>query len=74
MGKIEDYVIQKVKQMRVERGWSQIELSYQIGLSKSYIADVENPKRFAKWNLSHINELAKVFGCSPKDFLPLEPL
>ena len=64
MTKIEEFVIQKVKAMRMERKWSQMELA----------DDIENPKRRAKYNLNHLNILAKVFGCSPRDFLPDTPV
>jgi transcriptional regulator with XRE-family HTH domain len=71
---IEQFVIDAVKSKRVERGWSQKELSYQLDLSLGFIGDIENPKYRAKYNLNHINELAKVFNCSPRDFLPEKPL
>jgi len=67
---IEKYVIEVVKQKRIEKGYSQKELAYQLDLSLGFIGDVENPKYRAKYNLNHINELAKIFDCSPKDFLP----
>lgn len=73
MSKIEDFVIQKVKQMRTERGISQAELSRLIDLSEGFIGNVENPKQRAKYNLNILNELAKVFKCSPQDFLPPKP-
>jgi transcriptional regulator with XRE-family HTH domain len=71
---IEQYVINVVKRKREERGWSQKELAYEMNLSISYIGDLESTKERAKYNLNHINELAKVFECSPKDFLPEKPL
>ena len=74
MTNIEEFVIQKVKAMRMERKWSQVELADYMNLSPSFIADIENPKQRAKYNLNHLNELAKVFSCSPKDFLPDVPL
>ena len=70
MTKIEEFVIQKVKAMRMERKWSQMELADYMNMSASFIADIENPKRRAKYNLNHLNILAKVFGRSPRDFLP----
>ena len=27
-----------------------------------------------KFNISHLNEIAKILKCSPKDFLPEDPL
>ncbi len=71
---IEQYVIDVVKRKREEKGWSQKELAYRIDLSLGFIGDVENPKYRAKYNLNHINELAKAFECSPKEFLPELPI
>lgn len=71
---IEQYVIDVVKKKREERGWSQKDLAYEMNLSIGYIGDIESIKERAKFNLKHINELAKIFECSPKDFLPDKPL
>jgi ribosome-binding protein aMBF1 (putative translation factor) len=72
---IYDYAIQIMRKKRIELEWTQTELSYHtINMSRSFIRDVENPKRREKLNLSHINQLSKAFNCSPKDFLPTEPL
>lgn len=67
---IEQYVVDVVKKKRIEKGYSQKELAYQLEKSIGFIGDIENPKERAKYNLNHINELSKVFKCSPKDFLP----
>ncbi|WP_324757774.1 helix-turn-helix domain-containing protein [Sphingobacterium thalpophilum] len=67
---IELYVIRKVKLMREERGISQARLAYLLDLSIGFIGHVESPKYPAKYNLNHLNKLAKIFECSPKDFLP----
>lgn len=71
---IEQHVIDVVKKKRDEKGYSQKELAYRLDLSIGFIGDIESPKERAKYNLNHINELAKVFECSPKDFLPDVPL
>lgn len=71
---IEQYVIDIAKKKRLEKGYSQKELAYEMEKSLGFIGDVENPKERAKYNLNHINELAKIFKCSPKDFLPDKPL
>ena len=70
---IEQYVVDIVKKKRGEKGYSQKELAYLIDKSIGFIGDVENPKYRAKYNLNHINELAKIFKCSPKDFIPDNP-
>lgn len=71
--KIEKFVIEKVKAMREEHGFSQIALSQKLHMSDSFVGHVETPKRRAKYNLNHLNELAKIFKCSPKDFMPERP-
>jgi len=71
---IEQYVVDVVRNKRIEKGWSQKELAYQLDVSIGFIGDIENPKYRAKYNLNHLNELAKIFNCSPKDFLPKDPI
>ena len=71
---IEQYVVDVVKKKRLEKGISQKELGYQLDISLGFIGDVENPKYRAKYNLNHINQLAKIFECSPKDFIPEKAL
>lgn len=74
ISKIDQYVIDKVRERRIELGVSQAVLADSINISRGFIGDVENPKFNAKYNFNHINEIAKVLNCSPKDFLPKEPL
>ena len=71
---IEEYVIDEVRRRRIELGISQAALADYINVSKGFIGDVESPRRKAKYNLLLLNEIAKVFNCSPRDLLPLEPL
>lgn len=71
---IEKYVIEEVKRRRVELGWSQKDLAYEIDVSIGFVGNVENPNQRAKYNLTHINAIAKAFGCSPKDLLPIKPI
>jgi len=72
--KIEKYIIAKVREIRIYKGFSQMALSQKIGMSSSFISHVESPKRRAKYNINHLNAIAKVFECSPKDFWPEKPL
>ena len=70
---IQQYVVDVAKQKRNEKHWSQRDLAFEMNISISFIGNVENPKERAKYNLDHINKLAEVFKCSPKDFLPDHP-
>jgi transcriptional regulator with XRE-family HTH domain len=74
LSKIDKYVIAKVKEMRESSNISQIELSQKMEVTESFVGHVETPRRRAKYNLQHINLLATIFKCSPRDFLPEEPL
>ena len=72
--KIELFVIDKVKHRRQELNISQIQLSYLMDLSIGFIGKIESYKYPTSWNLDHLNKLAEILNCSPKDFLPDEPL
>ena len=70
---IEIYIIQRVKDMREVQGITQMDLSLRLGKGVGFIGDIEAPSKTAKYNIKHLNELAKIFGCSPKDFWPETP-
>lgn len=77
MGKeadIEKFVIDRVRQRRIDLKISQASLAQQLEVSEGFIGNVENPNYPEKYNLRHLNELAKILKCSPKDFMPEKPL
>ena len=67
---IEQYVINKIKEIRIEKGFSQEDIASILDTSRGFIGQIESPNHAAKYNLNHINILAKELKCSPKDFLP----
>lgn len=67
---IEQFVIDFVRKLRDERDVTQEEIGNIIGVTQTYIANIESSKSRAKYNLKHIDLLADHFGLSPKDFLP----
>ena len=71
---IEDYVINAVKEKRIKKGISQAALAHLLNVSEGFIGNVESTNYRAKYNLNHLNALANIFECSPKDFLPKGPL
>jgi len=71
---IEWYVIQKVKEKREERNLTQMQLSIELGLSSGWVGKVESRKIKDKYNLNHLNDLARILKCSPQDFLPKKSL
>lgn len=68
------YVSTAVRQKRIAKGITQEDLAFVIGVNNGFISQVECPKSPSKYNLSHLNKIAKFFGCSPRDFLPEESL
>lgn len=68
--KIDQFVIDKVREIRLERGISQAELAVHVDLSRGFIGDVENPRHRAKYNLKHLNKIAIALNCSIRDFFP----
>jgi len=67
---IEKYTVERVRILRKERGMSQLELSQELSMNDSFVSHVESPNRRAKYNINHLNAIAKIFKCSPKDFWP----
>lgn len=72
--KIEQAVIDAVKERRINKDMSQAKLARELDVSEGFIGNVENPKYRAKYNLNHINKLALLFKCSPRDFLPKDAI
>jgi len=64
------YVIDKVRDRRNELGLSQDDVAFFLDTDRSFIGQVESPKTPVKYNLNHLNILAKELKCSPKDFMP----
>ena len=71
--KIDWYIISKVKEMRAGK-FEQDDIAIHLNVSSGFIGQIESPNFRAKYNTSHLNELAKLFKCSPKDFMPERPL
>ncbi|KAA6328319.1 hypothetical protein EZS27_022774 [termite gut metagenome] len=74
MNDIQEYAVSGMRKKRLEKGISLQAIADYLNVSKTFISNIENPRQRAKLNLGHLNELAKIFQCSPKDFLPDTPL
>lgn len=72
--KIDQYVVDKVKEKRLEKNLSQADLAYELDMSVGFIGKVESNKYPTHYNIRHLNELAKILKCSPQDFLPKKPI
>jgi len=57
----------RLKKLRKQRGWTQVQMAEQFGLDRSYLSDVEHGKR----NISIVNleVIARGFGLTLSRFL-----
>lgn len=56
----------KLKEIRKRRGLTQRELAEKVGVSESYICQVENGKMMS---IRKLDKLAEFLGCDAKDLL-----
>jgi len=71
---VELFVINKARALRELSNMSQSVLANELGVSDGFIGQVESTNSPSKYNLDHIDKLAVIFKCSPKDFLPDTPI
>lgn len=71
--KIEQYVIDKIKEIRTEKNISQTQLALALETSRGFIGQVESPQSTSKYNLNHLNTIANELEVSIKDFFPDDP-
>jgi transcriptional regulator with XRE-family HTH domain len=67
---IEIYVISVSRRLRIEKGLTQSDLAFKLGVSSGFVGKVESSSSTTKFNLNHIQELSKIFNVSPRVFLP----
>lgn len=67
--RIEYELIFNIKDLRVERGWSQEVLSGKMGLAENFVGKCESLDQPEKYNLRHMGILKKVFGSKSLDDL-----
>lgn len=71
---IDWFIVTKVKDIRIFHELEQDDIAIHLNVSPGFIGQIESPNFRAKYNTGHLNELAKLFKCSPKDFMPEKPL
>jgi transcriptional regulator with XRE-family HTH domain len=72
--RIDQYVSLKVKEMRMALGITQADIADELKVSNGFIGKIESRKYPSHYNIKHLNKLAKILHCSPRDFLPEKPL
>ena len=68
------YVVTQVRKRREELGLHQDDIAIHLEVSSGFISHIESPSQRARYNTQHLNELAKLLKCSPKDFWPEKPI
>lgn len=72
--KADRYVAQQVREKRIEKNISQSQLAFELNMSQGFVGSVESGQYGKKYNVEQINKIALILECSPKDFMPPEPL
>lgn len=67
---IELFIIEAVKKRRLELKMNPSKLAKEIGLSRSFIRQVENLDLGNKYSINQLNEIAKILKCNICDFFP----
>ena len=72
--RIDWYITCQIRELRIQKGLSQEDISLHLNISTGFIGHIESPNFRAKYNTIHLNELAKLLQCSPKEFWPEKAL
>jgi transcriptional regulator with XRE-family HTH domain len=65
------YIINRIKSVRINKGVSQVELSLRSNLSQSFIANIEKGKK--QPSVLTLIRIADALEVNPKDFFPEFP-
>ena len=72
--KFETFIINKILEVRIEKGLTQEDIAIILNVSRGFIGQIESSNFPTKYSLDQINLLAKEFKRSPKDFMPEKPI
>lgn len=67
-------VIGLVKDIRVKKDLSQSDIAFFLSVTSGYIGQIESVNSPSKYTLDQLNKLALEMDCSPRDFIPVEPI
>lgn len=72
--KYEMEVVARVIALRHQNRKSQAYVAAALEVTDGYIGQIESPKYPSMYTMDQLNELAKIFDCSPADFHPDTPV
>lgn len=72
--KVDWYSINQVLIKRTALNLSQEDIASYLDVGRSHIGHIESPNYRARYTTTQLNELAKLFKCSMREFFPEKPL
>jgi len=70
---IELEIIERIVKIRGKK-FTQRDIAEYLNVSAGYIGQVESKNSPSMYSYFQLNELAKLFECSPRDFFPENPV
>lgn len=67
-------IVKLVRAKRDTEKISQAKIATLLGVTPGYIGQIETESSGSMYTYEQLNKLAKYFDCSPKDFMPEEPI
>ena len=67
---IEQYVVDRVREKRIQSGLTQAVLSVAMELNPKFVGNVERANTDDKYNINHLKKISEILGCSMRDFFP----
>jgi len=71
---IKIFIVSKTISFRKRNKKTQRDIAEILNTSAGYIGQIESKNSPSMYSYEQLNKLAKYFECSPKDFLPEEPI
>lgn len=71
---IKIFIVSKTISFRKSNKKTQRDIAEILNTSAGYIGQIESKNSPSMYSYEQLNKLAKYFECSPKDFLPEEPI
>lgn len=72
--KFELEIVDNVKRKRKELNKTQSYLGMLLNVTDGYIGQIESANSPSMYSYDQLNKIALDFGCSPKDFMPMNGL
>ncbi|MFB2118456.1 helix-turn-helix domain-containing protein [Parapedobacter sp. 2B3] len=71
---VEWLIVQHVRTIRKAQKKTQRDIASYFNVSPGYIGQIETEDSASMYSYDNLNELARRFDCSMRDFMPKEPL